>query len=488
MGTVQRNAIVSPIQGLLVFNTDTDQLEFFNGSTWQGVGAIAAGTISNGGNGFGSAITIGSTDVNTLSLITNNVVRLTLGTSDSTLQVPASNNATAVNTALIAGSGLSGDNVGGSAKLQGGDGVGIGSAGDAIINGGQSSAASNAGAGGWVRITAGDTQGVTSANGGTVQIKAGASKSLTGGNVLIQAGNAIAGNGGVVQLTPGTTSSGTPGNIQLNGRITGTVQTLSSSGTIAGNTFLVDVALTSSPITVTLLSSSFVAGTILSIKDKNSLAASFNITLTPAGGNTINGTSSYVMSTNGAGVLLMLVGSDWQILSQTAVSSAVVIGTIDSQTKSSDGLVSIGSTVYAQTADATHPGLMSTGAQTFAGNKVITGSWKFGNYHLEPVVSTTTVTTSTLTLDLSTANYFLLSLQSNVTLTLTNPQDGAAYAFEIGQAATFTNKNVTWPASVKWPGGNAPTITGTAGGLDLINLVWDAQDSIFLGSFAQAYA
>ena len=45
------------------------------------------------------------------------------------------------------------------------------------------------------------------------------------------------------------------------------------------------------------------------------------------------------------------------------------MGTIDSQTKSSNGAVISGTVVYMQTADATHPGLVSTSTQTFAGDK-----------------------------------------------------------------------------------------------------------------------
>ena len=45
------------------------------------------------------------------------------------------------------------------------------------------------------------------------------------------------------------------------------------------------------------------------------------------------------------------------------------IGTIDSRTKSLDGAVIYYSDIYMQTADATHPGLVSTGTQTFAGDK-----------------------------------------------------------------------------------------------------------------------
>ncbi|OJU87984.1 hypothetical protein BGO17_03285 [Candidatus Saccharibacteria bacterium 49-20] len=51
-----------------------------------------------------------------------------------------------------------------------------------------------------------------------------------------------------------------------------------------------------------------------------------------------------------------------------------VVGTIDSQTASANGAVISGNTVYLQTATASAPGLMGTGAQTFAGNKTFAGA------------------------------------------------------------------------------------------------------------------
>lgn len=49
--------------------------------------------------------------------------------------------------------------------------------------------------------------------------------------------------------------------------------------------------------------------------------------------------------------------------------SVSTIGPINSQTKNADGLVISGSSLVAQTADPSFPGLVSTGAQTFAGQK-----------------------------------------------------------------------------------------------------------------------
>lgn len=60
-------------------------------------------------------------------------------------------------------------------------------------------------------------------------------------------------------------------------------------------------------------------------------------------------------------------------------SNPYTVGTIDSQTKSANGLVITGSNIVAQTADATNPGLVSTGAQTFAGLKTFKNNISLAN-------------------------------------------------------------------------------------------------------------
>jgi|GEM_PF-3545734 len=68
------------------------------------------------------------------------------------------------------------------------------------------------------------------------------------------------------------------------------------------------------------------------------------------------------------------------IITGTNCASAVgdggitTIGAIDTQVKSANGAVIAGTNLYMQTADATNPGLVSTGTQTFAGDKTFNGA------------------------------------------------------------------------------------------------------------------
>jgi hypothetical protein len=64
--------------------------------------------------------------------------------------------------------------------------------------------------------------------------------------------------------------------------------------------------------------------------------------------------------------------------SQYLQASDIAVGTFDSGTKSANGLHIDGHNIIAQSADATHPGMMTTGSQTFAGDKAFNGSISSG--------------------------------------------------------------------------------------------------------------
>ena len=70
-------------------------------------------------------------------------------------------------------------------------------------------------------------------------------------------------------------------------------------------------------------------------------------------------TSGQVLSTDASAVVACV----------NTGSGVNTVGAIDSQPKSANGAVIVGTNIYFQTADATNPGLVSTGAQTFAGTK-----------------------------------------------------------------------------------------------------------------------
>lgn len=74
-----------------------------------------------------------------------------------------------------------------------------------------------------------------------------------------------------------------------------------------------------------------------------------------------------------------------------------------------------------------------------------------GNY-VENVISV-----SALDIDCSSGNYFIKTINTNSTFTVSNVPSSGAYSFVL--ELTHTSGNITWFSGVQWPGGSAPTLT-----------------------------
>ncbi len=88
------------------------------------------------------------------------------------------------------------------------------------------------------------------------------------------------------------------------------------------------------------------------------------------------------------------------------------------------------------------------------------------------VTQTVAVSGATTTVDFSLGDIVTLTLGASTTLTLSNPITGLFYFIKAVQDATGS-RTITWPATVKWSGGTAPTLTTTASKTDIITLWWD---------------
>lgn len=95
-------------------------------------------------------------------------------------------------------------------------------------------------------------------------------------------------------------------------------------------------------------------------------------------------------------------------------------------------------------------------------------------------------------LDLEDGNSFVTTLTENITtVTLSNPPATGIYGqlvwkiIQDGAGGAFT---VTFPASVLWPSGTAPTITVTNDAIDEITLRTIDAGTEWRGSFSQAFA
>lgn len=86
-------------------------------------------------------------------------------------------------------------------------------------------------------------------------------------------------------------------------------------------------------------------------------------------------------------------------------------------------------------------------------------------------VSTDTSVTGATTVDLQTATIFQHTLTGATTYTFSNPPSsgtGFSFAMKITQDATG-GRTITWPASVDWEDGVAPTLTSGANDVDVFS-------------------
>lgn len=119
------------------------------------------------------------------------------------------------------------------------------------------------------------------------------------------------------------------------------------------------------------------------------------------------------------------------------------------------------------------------------GNQLITASYATNsitsaklakNIALAQAATLTPVgTTQTVDLDLgNTQKVNLGSATGNVTLTLSNPQAGGLYRLFLIQGATA--RDIVWPASFKWPQGQAPILSTVSGSVDIVEMYWDGSN------------
>jgi hypothetical protein len=80
-----------------------------------------------------------------------------------------------------------------------------------------------------------------------------------------------------------------------------------------------------------------------------------------------------------------------------------------------------------------------------------------------------TASTATYALNITDANVLEITLNVNVTFTLPTTPVNTACSFTLYIKQGASARTVTWPGSakLKWAGGSAPTVTATAGAVDI---------------------
>ncbi|NBT76713.1 MAG: hypothetical protein EBT15_12265 [Betaproteobacteria bacterium] len=115
------------------------------------------------------------------------------------------------------------------------------------------------------------------------------------------------------------------------------------------------------------------------------------------------------------------------------------------------------------------PGLVGTAPNQVPTNQDL-GKLAYMDDYIPGVVKANTGTAYSL--DLTDGLVQQLTLTGNCTYTFPNAGAGASFLLVQSQDATGSH-TVTWPASVKWPGATAPTITATANKTDLFAFTGD---------------
>jgi len=75
---------------------------------------------------------------------------------------------------------------------------------------------------------------------------------------------------------------------------------------------------------------------------------------------------------------------------------------------------------------------------------------------------------ASVTIDLTNGNVFTLTADQNTTFVFSNPSPtGKSCAFTLIWTQDASDRTITWPASVDWAGGSAPSVTSGSGKIDI---------------------
>ena len=94
---------------------------------------------------------------------------------------------------------------------------------------------------------------------------------------------------------------------------------------------------------------------------------------------------------------------------------------------------------------------------------------------------------ASVAIDLTGGNVFTLTADQNTTFTFTNPSpDTKSCSFTLIWTQDSSDRTISWPASVDWPGGSAPDVTSGAAKIDVYTFFTIDAGTIWYGFQAGA--
>lgn len=409
------------------------------------------GGISDGGNSTGAPITIGTNDANSLTLETNNTARFVIdssGNMSSISSFAATNTAT---TRLTIGTNSTG--------------VAAAGLGSAILFQGESTTTDSQDQ---ASITAQWATATHASRTGEIYFKLAQSGNMTNAFRIQGSGNGIQvmdvnGTNPVTLHSAGLTINqaftfSNNGNNLIIGNSTG-VTTLNSTKTSTSGAVVINATVETSSVLLGRSSNVATTGTNREVE----FVSTFNPT---------SGTATYTLlqnistinQTGGANGIVrfaydnptLTAVADYRAF-ETSVNTANAKGFYQSGTSAFNVLA--GKTRFGSTTAATN-------AISVTGNMNVTGQYVSDRFALTDG--------ATIAVNWNNGNVQAVTLGGNRTFTFSNPISGGRYLIVLKQDGTGS-RTVTWP-TIKWQGGTAPTLTTTAGKVDLITLIWDGTD------------
>ena len=90
------------------------------------------------------------------------------------------------------------------------------------------------------------------------------------------------------------------------------------------------------------------------------------------------------------------------------------------------------------------------------------------------------------TVNWNEGNEHKITLTANAEMTFDNPLNGGRYVLLVFQDGTG-GRTVTWPVTVAWPGGVAPTLSAGLGKMDMVTFIYDATLTTYFGAYSLNY-